>query len=109
MDEFNTKDQQKVLNFFEKNKTLILCDIIKGRGQFAAEWMLVAQKTEYYKWILKPINIVLNYYSEGDVRITSRGSIRLGKITIQRKGGDNGRVTANMLQFKINPAELFNI
>ena len=28
---------------------------------------------------------------------------------MQRKGGDGGRKTANMLQFKINPAELFNI
>ena len=31
------------------------------------------------------------------------------KITMQRKGGDGGRITANMLQFKINPAELFEI
>ena len=29
-------------------------------------------------------------------------------VTIQRKGGDNGRETANMLQFKINPTELLN-
>ncbi|MCF6181220.1 hypothetical protein [Lutibacter sp.] len=27
---------------------------------------------------------------------------------MQRKGGDGGRKTAQMLQFKINPAELFN-
>jgi hypothetical protein len=27
---------------------------------------------------------------------------------MQRKGGDNGRDTANMLQFKINPVQLFN-
>ena len=30
-------------------------------------------------------------------------------ITMQRKSGDNGRETAKMLQFKINPAELFDI
>jgi hypothetical protein len=28
---------------------------------------------------------------------------------MQRKGGDGGRDTAKMLQFKINPSELFNI
>ena len=28
---------------------------------------------------------------------------------MQRKGGDNGRDTAKMLQFKINPAELFDL
>lgn len=27
---------------------------------------------------------------------------------MQRKGGDGGRNTANMLQFKLNPAELFD-
>ncbi|WP_420323777.1 hypothetical protein [Mesomycoplasma ovipneumoniae] len=31
------------------------------------------------------------------------------KFTIQRKGGDNGRPTTNMLQFKIDPTELFDI
>lgn len=28
---------------------------------------------------------------------------------MQRKGGDGGRKTAQMLQFKINPAELFDV
>ena len=28
---------------------------------------------------------------------------------MQRKGGDAGREAANMLQFKIDPAEIFNI
>lgn len=28
---------------------------------------------------------------------------------MQRKGGDNGRETANMLQFKINPTKLFDL
>ncbi len=31
-----------------------------------------------------------------------------GRITMQRKGGDGGRDTAKMLQFKINPALLFD-
>ena len=83
---------------------------IKGRGKFAAEWMLVAQKTEKQaKWILKPINFVINYFGNGEVVITPRGSVKIGKITMQRKGGDGGRESAKMLQFKINPAELFDI
>ena len=55
------------------------------------------------------INIVMNYYSQGGVSITQSGNIKIGKITIQRKGGDNGRPTANMLQFKLDPTELFLI
>lgn len=44
----------------------------------------------------------------GIIKITKQGNFKIGKITMQRKGGDNGRNTANMLQFKINPAELFD-
>jgi hypothetical protein len=28
---------------------------------------------------------------------------------MQRKGGDNGRQSANMLQFKLNPVEIFDV
>ena len=50
----------------------------------------------------------MNVFGSGDVRITERGSLRIGKILMQRKGGDAGRETSKMLQFKINPVELFN-
>ncbi len=36
-------------------------------------------------------------------------SLKIGSITMQRKGGDAGRPTSNMLQFKIKPCELFNL
>lgn len=49
----------------------------------------------------------MNYFGNGEIIITNRGSFRIGKITMQRKGGDGGIDTAKMLQFKINPAELF--
>lgn len=106
-DEFTEEDRDQLLNFFKKNKTLILTDILKGRGKFSAEWMLVILKngTNETKWALKPMNYVLNFY-DGDVVVTPMGSVKIGKITIQRKGGDGGRPTANMLQFKINPALL---
>ncbi|WJS89371.1 hypothetical protein NEE10_06885 [Glaesserella parasuis] len=61
------------------------------------------------RWVLKNINDVLQHYGQGDISISPRGSIKFGRITIQRKGGDNGRDTANMLQFKIDPTELFDI
>lgn len=110
MNEFSNSNQTKTLEWLNKNKVLIINDIIKGRGKFAAEWMLVAQKTEKNaRWILKPINVVINHYSTGDILITKQRNIKIGKITMQRKGGDGGRKTAQMLQFKINPAELFDI
>ncbi len=110
LDEMSLEDKDLIINWFTSNKTLVLSDIIKGRGQFSAEWILVAQKVDNdARWVLKNINEALQHYSDGDVTITPRGSIKIGKVTVQRKGGDNGRDTANMLQFKLDPTELFEI
>ncbi|MCF8297178.1 MAG: hypothetical protein K9J13_06505 [Saprospiraceae bacterium] len=110
INEFSKSKQRLLLNWIENNKTLIVNDIIKGRGKFSAEWMLVAQNIDTNaRWILKPINIVINHFGNGEVIITKQGNIKVGRITMQRKGGDGGRETAKMLQFKINPAELFEI
>ena len=110
--EFTEEEQQLLLNFFNDNKTLIVNDILKGRGKLSAEWMLLVilklKNRENIQWALEPINKVLNHFGNGEVKITPRGSFKIGNITVQRKGGDNGRETANMLQFKINPAELIN-
>lgn len=106
--EFSEADQKTLLDWLNNNKSLIVSDILKGRGKFSAEWMLVAQKVDdSARWILKPMNYCLNFFGNGDIEITNRGNFKIGRITMQRKGGDGGRKTAQMLQFKINPAELF--
>lgn len=110
INEFSVKNQKLILNWITNNKSLIANDIIKGRGKFSAEWMLVALKVEKdAKWVLKPINVVINHYLQGEVLITKQGNIRIGNIGMQRKGGDNGRKTAQMLQFKIDPTQLFDL
>lgn len=108
LNELSQIEQEKVLNFFKDNYALILNDILKGRGQFASEWFLVILriKNEPLKWVLKSINEVINFYG-GDIVISPLGSLKIGKITLQRKGGDNGRKSACMLQFKLNLCELF--
>ncbi len=110
IDEFTLKEQNLLLEWFSINKTLILSDIIRGRGQFSAEWILVAQKSDNNaRWVLANINQALQHYSEGNVKISPKGSLYIGNVTVQRKGGDNGRDTANMLQFKLDPTQLFDI
>ena len=52
------------------------------------------------------MNEAINFYG-GEISLTKQGNLRLGKITIQRKGGDGGRESAKMLQFKLNPSEIF--
>lgn len=88
----------------------IILDIVKSRGEYVAEWILVSQKYDTVnRWILKSIDVAINHYSDGKVEITNKGSLKIAKITMQRKGGDNGRETANMLQFKVDLVGLFNI
>ena len=110
LNEMEECKQNAVVKWFSENKTLILSDIIKGRGKFSAEWVLVAQKVQSdSRWVLRNINEVLQHYAVGEVKISPKGSLTLGSVLVQRKGGDGGRDTAKMLQFKLNPASLFDI
>jgi hypothetical protein len=107
LDELPQENQQEIIDFFTLNKTLIISDLLKGRGQFAAEWLLVVSKTSVdMQSKIFAMNIVLNYYAQGETLITPQGNLKIGRISMQRKGGDNGRKTANMLQFKMNPADI---
>lgn len=110
LDEFNEEDKEKILNFFNKNKMLVIADILKGRGKFSADWILVTRldkdKNET-AWVLADINKAMSIFGEGEVKKSPQGSISIGRITLQRKGGDGGRITGNMLQFKIRPCDLF--
>lgn len=109
LDEMTAEDRNAVTDWFREQKSLVLSDIIEGRGQYRAGWILVAQKIDNNaRWVLKPISEALRHYAEGAVAMTPRGSLSIGKVTVQRKGGDNGRETANMLQFKLDPTELFD-
>lgn len=106
--EMNLSDQQRVLNFFTENKKQILSDLFIGRGNFCADHILVILKQDdYIKWSLLTMPKAINILGSGEIRITNKGSLRIGKITMQRKGGDGGRKSAQMLQFKINPIQLF--
>lgn len=107
--EFSQAEQEHILNWFRTNQQRVVSDIIQGQGEFCAQWVLVAQKVNNNaRWVLKNIQEVLIHYGLGDVEISPKGSLKIGHITLQRKGGDNGRPTANMLQFKIDPTELFD-
>jgi hypothetical protein len=106
--EFTPTEQTILLQFFKEKKMLIVSDILRGRGEFCAERMLVVRKMSYYDRVLKSINEVMNFYGNGEIILSPQGSLKIGEITMQRKGGDGGRATANMLQFKIDPTELFS-
>ncbi len=109
LNEFDKEAQEKIISFFTKHKMRIVSDLLKGTSDSKANWFLVAQKnSSKNRWTLEHIEDVIEFYSFGDVEITRRGSLKIGAITMQRKGGDGGRETAKMLQFKLNPALLFD-
>jgi hypothetical protein len=110
LNELDKETQTKIIDFFTKNKDEIVSDLLKGDGEFFAPWLMVAQKESVINRVkLVKIEDAISYFSEGKVEITSRGNLKIGRITMQRKGGDGGRDTAKQLQFKMNPAELFDI
>lgn len=109
MNAFAPEMQKKIVAFFSANRAEIVDDLFRGDGQFAAAWFLVALKSEAKpRWVLRSTDDAAKFFGEGDVMITRNGNLRIGSITMQRKGGDGGRDTAKMLQFKINPALLFD-
>lgn len=109
LNELDQGTQKKIVAFFSENREAIVSDIFEGDGAFAAKWFLVAYKAaEKPRWVLKSSTDATKFFGEGSVSITRNGNLKIGRITMQRKGGDGGRETAKMLQFKINPALLFN-
>lgn len=139
LDEMTDAQQKAVVDFFTSNREQIVSDLFAGDGEHAAGWMMVTLKTPKTNssnsakqaadpgdtglsgdeakakppagpdWVLVSTKDVIRFYGEGPVVITKAGSLKIGRITMQRKGGDNGRESANMLQFKINPVDLFEL
>ncbi len=108
LSELPAASQNTVLEFFSKNKDRISADLIKGAGNGRADWFMVAWKTSgESRWKIVSADEAVRYFSDGPVEMTRAGNLKIGRITVQRKGGDGGRETAKMLQFKMNPAQIF--
>ena len=111
MDELAIGRQMAVISFLKKTKRRIIQDVMAGRGKGAARWILVVEEHQDAppKSILVQMDAAICHCAEGPALITEKGNLRLGRITIQRKGGDAGKNTAQMLQFKFSPKELFRM
>lgn len=109
LDELPEYLRNKIVNFFTENKILVVSDVLKGRGGLSANWMLVTRYNKAYDtttWTLKDINTAMNFFGSGEVKISPKGSLYLGKITMMRKGGTPD---PTKLQFKIKPCALFSL
>lgn len=111
IDEMPPTIQDKILSFFDKNRMLVVADILKGRGGLSANWILVTRHKEEQglqklDWVLKDMNIAMNFYAQGEVKITKNGSLKIAKFSMQRKGGTPD---PTKLQFKFSPCDLFEL
>lgn len=108
LNELDAAAQKAVTEFFTTNRTKIVHDLFAGDGEHRARWVMVAQKsTDKPRWVIRTDADTIKFFGDGKVELTRNGNLKIGRITVQRKGGDGGRDTAKMLQFKINPALLF--
>lgn len=109
LNELDAVTQKAVVDFFTTNKDEIVSDLFAGDGIHAAGWVMVALKsTDKPRWVIRSSADTIKYFNEGKVEITRSGNLKIGRVTMQRKGGDGGRETAKQLQFKINPVQLFD-
>lgn len=108
-DEMFLEIQSKIIDFFTRNKFLVISDILKGRGGLSAGWILVTRRnpdTLKCDFVLKDINNTINFYANGDVTISKKGSLNIAKVFMQRKGGTPDPMK---LQFKFCPLQLFEL
>ena len=110
LNELNPASQRAVIEFFTQHKDRIVSDLLSGDGEHAANWFMVTCKaTDPPKWLIRSSEDAVRFFGQGEVQLTRAGNLKIGRIGMQRKGGDNGRETAKMLQFKINPVQLFDM
>tara|TARA_Y100000590_G_scaffold450464_1_gene590181 strand:+ start:975 stop:1742 length:768 start_codon:yes stop_codon:yes gene_type:complete len=112
INELSEREQKRLLSYLESIKKKIFEMVFRGEGDFSPKFLLVVKyndKKEIIDSKIVTMDEAIKYYSEGEMTITKNGNIDIGRIHLQRKGGDNGRKTAQMLQFKFSPNEIFDI
>ncbi len=114
-DEVSTDEATTVLDFFGQVQPHVISSILAGKAGVAlrADWLMLheAKDEKWHErignrdfWKMYPMAKVIDICCTVPPAITADGGLRLGLgITMQRKGGDGGRESANDLQFKMNP------
>ena len=110
INQMNYQTRETIKEFFRANKAEILKDVFINDENIEF-FIVVKREGDTAHYYVVPTKDMVDIYSTGDVIITPRGSLQIGKVVLQRKGGDhrtNGGwvdVVASQLQFKIKPSE----
>lgn len=110
LNELDKAAQLAIIDFFTNNKNKIVSDLIVGDGINKADWLMVISNIEgKVRWkIVRAVEASV-FFCDGGVLMTRSGNLRIGRVSMQRKGGDGGRDTAKMLQFKLDPLLIFEM
>jgi hypothetical protein len=112
------EEQLAVVGFFTQFQRQIVAHVLSGKSDavLKADWMMFHEAEEgnweenvgnKKCWHLYPMAKVIDCCCSLKPKISKKGSLDVGLgLTLQRKGGDNGRSTANDLQFKISPKKI---
>lgn len=104
--EYSIEDREKIEMFLNKNKIKILSDILRGRGGFAAEYMIVSEydvEGGIQHYMINVIEILNKLNNLEFIMNPNKTTISLGDksiVSIQRKGGTPD---PESLQFKFKP------
>lgn len=105
IDELELGQRTAILDFFRQNKQQVISDLLAGRIPNKAEWLLTVDKSSSSSRVFT-MDEAIQFYASGNVELTPQGSLKIGRITAQRKGGDSGKPSGNDLQFKFDPNEI---
>lgn len=106
--ELSKEEKEAIKKDFNEKHEMIVKTILAGDPK-EVDWYLAVRaqkKNEHYnveKTLLEPIEQTVERYARGGFRPPSRSSFKVGKITVQRKGGTPD---PEKLQFKMNPWEI---
>lgn len=101
--EFTSEEQQKVINWLTMHKDEIIDALFRGTQPiYAPNFLLVVnKKAPISTSAMTPMTRAISLFGSGEVKVADT-TFRIGKIIMQRKGGDSGGEGAKDLQFKCN-------
>ncbi len=116
---YSPKELNRLLEFLHENQRPLLASAFTGQDKKPkANWLLLHQ-WKFPNWrrniarkdrsFLISMQKILALFNEIEVTYTKRGTITFGAgVTLQRKGGDKGKDSANDLQFKLRIKQLLD-
>jgi R.HinP1I restriction endonuclease len=98
--ELTADDREKIVKYFRRNPTSIIKRVLRGSGGLPPDWLLIVRAVGKREIRLIRMDEAVDLFTAGSVRVTARGNLDIGGVTMQRKGATRDP-RPNDLQFKV--------